>query len=427
MQYWNSTINKIVLVAIFSSLTFFNTSAQENSPYSRFGIGNTKLIENAAHRGMGGVSIADDNTLITNPTNPASFAGLKLTSFQIGIEGVSINVKNDSLSNRTGSLGLSYVNIGMPITKKLGLSFGLMPQTRAKYGMQQNDSVPGISRVTYDYYGGGGTQKLYVGAAYKFKDFSLGFSTGYMFGNIVNSTEANFTDTLKIISSSVSSRTTMGGVFLQVGALTTQKLNEKYNVTIGGTYTLSHKLNAKKETYWKSFVGDVVSPDYQYDVDSINSLKGKIVIPSKLGLGIMFSEGDYWKIGADLITSNWKKYSAYDVADSTTASWMFKVGGAITPDVNAITQTWKRMTYRAGFYAGQDILRFNETNLPIKGVTLGIGYPIRRTNLSIGQINAALDIGRRGTTNSGLLSEGYTRFTIGFTFNDKWFIPRRYE
>ncbi len=177
MQYWNTITNKTLLVALISSLSIFNTFAQENSPYSRYGLGNLKSADNVANRGMGGVSIADDNFFIANPNNPASFAGLKLTSFQIGIEGVSVNVRNSSVSNRTGSMGLSYVNLAFPITKNVGLSFGLIPQTRAKYAMSETNMIDGISKVDYNYYGGGGTQKLYVGAAYKYKEYSVGFST----------------------------------------------------------------------------------------------------------------------------------------------------------------------------------------------------------------------------------------------------------
>ena len=430
MQYWNTITNRVLLLAFIGSLSSFYTFAQENSPYSRYGLGNTKLIENAANRGMGGVSIADDNGFTTNPTNPATFASLKLTSFQIAVEGLSVNVRNSTLSNRTGSLGLAYVNLGFPLTKKLGVSFGLMPQTRSKYGMSQTDDIDldSVKKVNHNYYGGGGTQKLYIGAAYKYKQYSVGFSTGYMFGSIVNSSEAIFSpDSFQVISSSVTSRTTVGGIFLQLGALMNHTLKEKYHFSLGASYQLSQKLNAKKDSYWKSYIGSVTEPDYQYNVDSIIEKKGKVVIPGKLSLGAMFSKEDKWKLGADFITSNWSNYRTYEQADSTGNSWTLKIGGAITPDASAIGQTWKRITYRLGAYTGKDIFKFQGTSLPVNGVTAGLGYPIRRTNLSIGQINASIDVGKRGTTSNGLLSEGYTRFTIGFTFNDKWFIPRKYE
>ncbi len=427
MQYWNTITNKVLLVALIGSFTTYNSFAQENSPYSRYGLGNIKSTENVANRGMGGISIADTNAQVSNPTNPATFAFLKLTSYQLAVEGTGVTIRNSSESNQTGSLVLSYINIGLPVTKHIGVSFGLMPQTRSRFEMQEIATISGISQVTYNYYGGGGTQKVYLGAAYKFSDYSFGLSTGYLFGNVVNSTDANFTDSLKIISSSVNSRVNVGGVFLQLGALMNKPLKEKYHIALGASYTLSQRAGAKKDTYWKSYRGSVASPTYEYSVDSIIEYKGKIIIPGKLSVGAMFSNSNYWKAGIDFVTSNWSNYRSFGEQDSTTTSWMLKVGGAITPDADAVGKTWKRITYRAGLYTGKDIFRFNSTNLPVMGGTIGFGYPIRRTMLSIGQINASLDIGKRGTTKNGLLSEGYTRFSLGFTFNDKWFIPRKYD
>ena len=199
MQYWNTITNKVLLVALIGSFTTYNSFAQENSPYSRYGLGNIKSTENVANRGMGGISIADTNAQVSNPTNPATFAFLKLTSYQLAVEGTGVTIRNSSESNQTGSLVLSYINIGLPVTKHIGVSFGLMPQTRSRFEMQEIATISGISQVTYNYYGGGGTQKVYLGAAYKFSDYSFGLSTGYLFGNVVNSTDANFTDSLKII------------------------------------------------------------------------------------------------------------------------------------------------------------------------------------------------------------------------------------
>lgn len=426
MQYWiNITKKAIAVSAILFSTTF--VQAQENSPYSRYGLGNMKQTENVANRGMGGVSIADDNSLIANPTNPATYTGLKMTSYQFSVEGSSVNIKNATGANRTGATSINYVNIGLALSKKIGISFGLLPQTRSKYQMQDVISLPNVSQITRTYYGGGGLQKIYLGAAYKIKDISFGFNTGYNFGNITNSTESEFTDTLKILSSFNSSRYTMGGVFWQVGALMNKAINEDYTVNIGFSYTGKQSIRAKRDQEWGSYIGVLSAPDYSYKIDSLSDQKGKIIIPSNLGVGFMLKNGDYWQVGADFTTSNWSNYS-YDVkADSTNRTWYVKVGGSITPDVNSVNNTFKRMTYRIGAYHGQDIFRFNNESLKRSAVTAGFGYPIRRTNLSIGQVNFALEIGSRGTTNNGLVKETYKRFCVGLTLNDKWFVKRKYD
>lgn len=426
MQYWKKTI-KLTTLFVLAFSVHQKIVAQENSPYSRYGLGNLKQIENIANRGMGGIAIADDNPLIANPVNPATYTGLKLTAYQIGIEASLVKIKSNNSSNRTGSTTLAYMNIGIPVSKKMGISFGLLPQTRSKYSFAKTDSIDGISKVNYNYYGGGGLQKIYVGAAYKLGEVSVGFNTGYNFGNLVNSSESSFTDSLKILSNNITGRTTMGGAFWQVGALWHKKISTNYSLKIGATYSGAQSINAKKEAYWESFLGDISSPDYVRRIDSVKNLTGKIKIPSNWGVGVILGYGDQWQIGMDLTASDWSKYSAYGNADSFSNMYMIKLGGAFTPDVNSVSDYWKKMTFRAGLYTGQDIFKFNNTNLKKSGATLGIGYPIRRTNSSIGQINAAFEIGKRGTTDNGLVSENYTRFSFGFTFNDKWFIKRRYD
>lgn len=416
------------MIAVSAILfTTSNLKAQENSPYSRYALGNIKQTENVANRGMGGVSIADDNSLIANPTNPATYTGLKMTSYQFSVEGSKINIKNNTSANKTGATTINYVNIGFAASKKIGISFGLMPQTRSKYQMQDVITMSNVSEITRTYYGGGGLQKIYLGAAYKIKDISVGFNTGYNFGNITNTTESEFTDSLKILSSFNSSRFTMGGVFWQLGALMNKKINDDYQVNIGLTYTGKQSIRSKRDQEWGSFLGTLSSPDYTFKVDSSNSKKGKIILPANLGAGVLLKNGDYWQLGVDFTTSNWAKYSYDGNADSTTNSWYLKVGGAITPDVNSVTSALKRITYRAGAYHGQDIYSFNGNALSRTAATVGIGYPIRRTNLSIGQINASLEVGKRGTTNNGMIKESYNRFCIGLTLNDKWFMKRKYD
>ncbi len=424
MQYWNNK-NKFFTFSLLLSLQF-SLHAQENSPYSRYGIGNLRDIENIANRGMGGVSIADDNMQIANPINPATYTGLKLASYQVGLVSHLVTLKSTQASNKVGKTTLAYVNIGFPISKKMGFSFGLLPISSARYNMKTTDTNTSVkSLVNNSYYGGGGVQKIYIGTAYRFNDISIGFNTGYQFGNITNSSESSFTDSLNILSNNIYGRTIIGGVFWQAGALMNKEINKSYRLKLGVTYTGAQKINAKKEMYWESYYSDL--ENIISKVDSSIGKKGKINMPFNLGAGIMLAHGDNWQIGADYLYSNWKSYTAFGVADSMDNTWTFRIGGAYIPDPSSVNSYWKKMTFRLGFYTGKDIINFNGNHLSKAAGTFGIGYPIRRTNNTIGQLNAALEVGSRGTTDNGLLKENYTHIAIGFTFNDKWFLKRRYD
>lgn len=425
MQSWISTTK----LKLLFSLLFFGTllQAQDNSPYTRFALGNVKPGYNTVHRLMGGVAVADSNALIANPVNPATYSGLRLTSYNIGFDATRNTIKTKASSNKTGYATISYAVVGVSAGKGIGLAFGILPQYNAKFNMQKTDTLFGLYERTNNYYGGGSIQRLFAGAAYKYQHLSIGLNLGYTFGNIVNSVEAEFADTEKILYNHNYGRITVGGLYTQLGALYQLQINKEYSLNLGGSYTLGQTLKANKEQHYETFIGDIEDPIYNYRGDSLYNVKGNIQIPSELALGAVLQQGDYWQLGAEINATNWSKYRSYGMPDSTGSSWYVRLGGGITPDVNATKNYWKRVTYRAGAYTGQDVYRFNNTPLRKSAVTAGLSMPIRRTNLSIGQVNAGFEVGTRGTTKEGLLRENFTRFVVGITLNDRWFIKRRYD
>ena len=52
--------------------------AQENSPYSRYGIGNLVPPGNISNRGMGGISAGVSDATTINTVNPASYGNLSI-------------------------------------------------------------------------------------------------------------------------------------------------------------------------------------------------------------------------------------------------------------------------------------------------------------------------------------------------------------
>ena len=63
-------------MAIGLQLSAFSfLSAQDNSPYSRYGLGDLTPSTNIVNRGMGGFSAAYADPLSVNFNNPASYSG----------------------------------------------------------------------------------------------------------------------------------------------------------------------------------------------------------------------------------------------------------------------------------------------------------------------------------------------------------------
>jgi hypothetical protein len=142
----------------------------------------------------------------------------------------------------------------------------------------------------------------------------------------------------------------------------------------------------------------------------------------------MLTKNNKWSIGIDYSATQWSGFSSTPNTAMQegvgSASYKIALGGSYLPDANNIRNYWSRVTYRLGMYYGTDYLNLYNTTLPVLGATVGATLPFRRT---ISTLHMALDIGRLGTTTNNLIQETYVRFTLGFSFNDKWFIPRKYD
>src|SRR5215204_2426995 len=75
------TTAKTICTVLFLS-GFQTVFSQENSPYSRYGLGDIVPNTNVISRGMGGISAGYSDVLSINYNNPASFS-----NFQTNVEG----------------------------------------------------------------------------------------------------------------------------------------------------------------------------------------------------------------------------------------------------------------------------------------------------------------------------------------------------
>jgi hypothetical protein len=153
--------------------------------------------------------------------------------------------------------------------------------------------------------------------------------------------------------------------YLQFGAFGNiqQKLNTHSDI-IRETYTINQ------------------SDGSQLRLDSVNvqsDIRGKIEYPAGFGGGFIIEQlADVkkggWLFGADLLTTNWDKYSFNGQADAVKSNWQVKIGGQIRP---RLKDTYKSlMAYRAGMFFGDDYIYINNQKLPVWGITTGISLPI---------------------------------------------------
>lgn len=418
-------------------LTAFQALAQENSPYSRYGLGDLTNSTNVVSRAMGGVSQAYGSGQFINFNNPASYSGLQLTTFDFGIEGKLNSISDQHSSSQSGNGTLSFLQFGFPLKAGggWGLTFGLVPVSRVHYNIQQNDSLPGISKVSYLYQGNGGTYQAFLGTGYKIGNFSLGINAGYFFGNIQTATLAIYpADSTNIFNSNSSSTLSIGSFFWSAGAQYEAKLNKNLWLQMGVSGSLRQDLNAKKgelrETITSS--GDPANtlPVNQDTAFYTSGIKGHVVYPAQFSAGIVLHDALHWSVGADYSMGKWSDFRNYKLPDSSVGNnWKFSIGGQYTPDLTSVTAGYlARVTYRAGFYYGKDYIYYAGQSLPQYALTFGFGFPVRHDprTFQYTSINTSFEVGRRGST-SDPLTENFFRFTVGFSLNDLWFIKRKFQ
>lgn len=399
-------------------------SNSENAPYSRFGLGEWASGINEQIKGMGSISSAYSNPYSINSDNPASYASLKLTTYEAGAQFSIRNVITTGSSYATGSATLSHINIGIPLGKYAGMCFGLKPVTHVYYRLQDTSSIDSLGQVRHLYSGEGGLNYAFIGFAGKIKGFSLGFNFGYIFGTNRNSSELiNLNDTSSLVNSGFTTSTKIGGVNYKLGASYETNLNKKLMLRIGATASLSQKLTANRDNYWLSYRNS--GGTYQIDTIKADSFsKGTYKLPFIYSAGFIIGDGLHWSAGLDYTATQWSQYTNYGIPDSLQNSMRIGIGGEYTPDPLSVYKYFQRVTYRLGFYYGTDEVKLRNTNLNYYAVTVGASLPFKRSQ---DRINAAMEIGSRGTTANGLVRENFVKFSLGISLNDRWFVKRKYE
>lgn len=409
--------------------------AQENSPYSRFGLGDVLPGQNIVNRAMGGISATYYDPVTVNFTNPASYARLKYTTFDVGVDytGRTLKTTDPVRSLTSGYIVPSYIQIGFPLAKKgnWGMNLGLRPVTRISYQLQQNERLPGIDSAQTSYIGDGGMYQTYVGTGFGSKHLTAGINFGYAFGN------KNYTTERTLINDSVfyergkwADSTHFGGVFLHAGVQYSTHISKTMLLKLGAFAQFKNSLNAyrniRRETY-------VMNPNYgEVMKDSVymsTDEKGKIVVPASYGAAISIEKELAWSVTAEYNIAEWDDYKYYDTKDNVKNTWLFRLGTSFIPNYKS-TSYWGQVQYRAGFYIGPDYVTVNK-NLPTYAITFGASFPVRKYGYALysGQytsINTAFEIGARGNK-SNSLRESFYRISVGLSLSDIWFIKRTYQ
>lgn len=447
-------------------LSLFSTlNAQENAPFSRYGLGDVYPSQHIASRAMGGLAAAFQNPQAINSANPATYSGLRfidignglkggLVSYDIGLTVDTRTLRSNTPSDKFNSVNFipSYVQIGIPLSKRLersaGLVFGLRPLSRISYGVEERVRTS-IDSMQTIYEGSGGVNQAFVGLGKRFGNISLGVNFGYEFGQRNIGTKISFlNDSVLHYKSNSTDSGNFGGLFINPGLFGFFKISEvkkastnnteTWYLNLGASGTFEHTLNASKsinrQTFFYSGSGELIQIDSVYKQPDI---EGEINMPLSYTAGFMLTKTiantlaarNKFSIGADYSATQWTNFRNFGLPDQLNDSWRISVGSEFTPDpINGVS-FWSRSTYRLGFYTGKNYINADNNGYKEKAISLGTSFNLRKFRSYDNQytlINTAFEFGKRGSDVNNV-TESFFKFSAGLSLSDLWFIRRKYD
>lgn len=418
----------IVLAASFG----VQAQVTVQSPYSKFGVGNLKGTVLPQLRAMGGISTGVFRTSYINNINmqnPASYAGINLTTLDIGLSGSNTTLKTNNLSENSFNASLSHVAMAFPVTKKSAFSIGLLPYSELGYNFKNTVNVgtttDNTKVVDYIYTGEGGLSKAYLGYGVQFGDhFRVGANAEYLFGNLIQSRSTEYTKELSSINSRNQTKNSLYGVAFSYGAQYDFNLGNKTSLTLGYSGSSASKLNSELSQFITIYGKDPEGND-QAPLDTLaftENAKTSLKLPLTHSVGFTVQKENKWLMGADFRTGKWSNLAIDNVNQNLQDTYGVSVGGQFTPDLTAINGYFKRVDYRLGFQYDKTYVKMNDQDVKQMAVTVGLGLPLSSySRSSFYKMNVAAELGKRGSTNNGLIQENYINFHLGFMLNDKWF------
>ena len=458
-------IYKLVLACGLQLIASSFLFAQDNSPYSRYGLGDISPRTNILNRGMAGITAATTNRFSINFTNPASYSAFEAATeartnkVSLGRVVLDVGVNFDTRTLReadkpdrftASNLFVSYLQLGVPIRKNWGINFGLRPLTKIQYNIIKRErlfdpltNLP-IDSAETEFVGDGGAFLAAIGTGVAVKNFSFGINFGYMFGKKDYSTKrVLINDSVAYNRSNHQTSSSFGDIYLDGGIqFTTDPTRIATNKIVfqAGVYgSMKQTIGATRDVIRETFTRNTDVGDFRLDSvsESLNE-KGTLVYPSTIGTGVTVErrasrEKGGWLVGADYVMHGWDDYRFFGETDRVRSNWTFKLGGQMKPRIPASNPSyWNFVEYRAGVSIGEDYV-YLDKKLPELGISFGMGLPVlylkdpgraRRTQQTL--INISMEYIKRGN-NENLLKEDMFRLSVGFSFSDFWFQKRKYD
>ena len=416
-------MNRLFLLTILFSVSV-SSQKLSYSPYSYFGKGDTAFSSTAENQMMGGLLVYYDSIHV-NLNNAASLSKLKFVNYNLGVDLKSTTFKNNEIDEKSTAAGLKYISVSIP-TRYFSFSFGLKPDSSVGYFLESRDESKTPLEVNR-YEGDGGINTAFLSLGFEiFKNWGLGVSSSYSFGNL-DHYQSKFLEDVELYTK-VSNESSLSGLNLSLSSVFQTKISKKITLKTALNYSQESKLKSKNNQSIATlkqdggYGGDI----QETDLIAIGLNETTFLIPKSISYGLGMGEDKKWFVG---LSYKHQEGGGYENQLMNLDNVQFKdsklysFGGFYLPQYDSFTSYLDTIMYRFGVRYESGGLYVNGEQINDFGINFGLSLPL--ANLS--SANIGFEIGQRGTNNSGLVKENYFSLKLGFSLNDIWFIKSLYN
>ena len=414
-------IKKVIIAVMLVMVgNAFGQEGSTVSPYSFFGIGTQQFRGTFESRAMGGMGLYSDS-LHLNLLNPAQLGRLRFVTFTVGGSHTEVSLEDDVNENKNSISTFDYLALSFPISKKAGVSFGLVPFTSVGYDLNEGDDD-----LVNTFNGRGGVNRVFLSGGYEVaKGLYVGASANYNFGNIQN-------ETLRILEEAElgtreRNRSDILGFTFEFGAQYDVMVTDKLELRSSFKYVPATEVRAENERQVSSVIFNNLGLLQDIDIVEVPVGNTNFDFPSSITIGAGLGEPNKWFFGAEYTSQQNSTFTnrgfTIDNARFEDAT-QFRAGGFYIPKYNSVSSYFERVTYRAGFRYEESGIVIDNENINEFGISFGVGLPAGRR---LSNINFTFEFGQRGTTNSGLVQENFFNAGVSLSLNDIWFLQSKFN
>ena len=430
-----------------TSSNFADIRPKENSPLSRFGLGDPIDQFHAAQSGMGGLQTTFQDAFHLNLLNPASLASLQATSFELGLYARNSELSDASGSANTWQGNIRYIALGFPLRNPIslsldrqlnswngGMAFSLTPATLVGYDLELKGNADSeLGTTSNRLKGTGGTYRVSWSTALRYRGLSGGVNVNYNFGKIANSRVLSFDSIPAALATEITEDFSISGFNLGYGmqyAFNFKEIDEEgqsvasgKRIIVGVNGVLGGSVDTDTRFFSQRFSpnGAVVLRD---TLRAEEGVRGRADLPASYNLGVAFEDVNRLYVGVEYGQQRYGEYTNDAQPEALADVTRLAAGIQYIPNATSYNSYWKRVRYRAGVRLEDDPRTIDGEQARRNAVTLGVGMPIRLPRQQVSFLDFAVEYGKFGVPD--VLDETYVQFTLGFSLNDNsWFFQRK--